>query len=113
LVLRDGTGFLQCVISEPLVFIPFNNSQLKINLKRVLELTRETSIEIHGSIGVPPPPNEAPGGFELKVEYLEIIGRAPIDLEELVNKESNVDQLFNQRHIVHRGKHTSDVMKLR
>ncbi|HVD61856.1 MAG TPA: OB-fold nucleic acid binding domain-containing protein, partial [Gemmatimonadaceae bacterium] len=67
-VLRDGTGTLQCVL-------------VKVSLapevwERYAQLTQETTIEVTGEVR---PDKRAPGGFELGVTDLTIMGSSPID----------------------------------
>jgi asparaginyl-tRNA synthetase len=102
IVLRDGTGFLQCILTGNL-----------IKTINAVELRRETSICISGKLVKPPSDKIVPGGFELQSDYWQLIGKSPKELEDLVNKESNVDTLFDQRHIVLRGKKASSIMKMR
>src|SRR6266540_1667503 len=62
-VVRDGTGYLQAVISKkdvsPEVWVAF------------AKLTHETSLEVRGSVR---PDARAPGGVELQTADLKIIG---------------------------------------
>lgn len=100
--LRDGTGFLQCILANKLA-----HPSLAENLRR------ECSLSIVGTLTKPPPEKHVPGGFELQADYWELVGTSSPDLENLINVESNVDQLLDQRHIALRGTKTSNILKLR
>eukprot|EP01116_Phalansterium_solitarium_P001780 TRINITY_DN115_c0_g2_i1.p1 TRINITY_DN115_c0_g2~~TRINITY_DN115_c0_g2_i1.p1 ORF type:complete len:657 (+),score=288.38 TRINITY_DN115_c0_g2_i1:139-2109(+) len=98
--IRDGTGFAQSLLAE--------------GLSSVAEsLTRETSVMVYGTLQKPPGKNFAPGGLELHAAHVAIVGESPLELENVINPESSVDLLLDQRHLVLRGKHASSVMKLR
>jgi len=104
--LRDGTGFLQCVLAGK----KLAHASLAETLKR------ESSMCIVGTLTRPPPEKHVPKGFEpleLTADYWELVGASSIDLENLINVESNVDQLLDQRHIALRGTRTSSILKLR
>ncbi|GAM17593.1 hypothetical protein SAMD00019534_007680 [Acytostelium subglobosum LB1] len=100
--LRDGTGFLQCVLAENL-----------IHPSIVDDLKREATVALYGKLTVPPPDKHCPNGVELQVDYWQLIGPSNVDLEGIINTESNVDQMLDQRHIVLRGTRASSIMKLR
>ncbi|GAB6031206.1 Asparagine--tRNA ligase, cytoplasmic [Chamberlinius hualienensis] len=88
IVIRDGTGFLQCVLSD-LLCQTYNS----------LLLATESS---------------APGGHEMKVDYWELIGTAPAGgAESLLNEEAHVDVQLDNRHIMIRGENTAKILKLR
>eukprot|EP01113_Clastostelium_recurvatum_P013689 TRINITY_DN1730_c0_g1_i2.p1 TRINITY_DN1730_c0_g1~~TRINITY_DN1730_c0_g1_i2.p1 ORF type:complete len:651 (+),score=200.23 TRINITY_DN1730_c0_g1_i2:79-2031(+) len=99
--LRDGTGFLQCVLAGKVA------SPVEAHLKR------ESSVRVTGTLTLPPPEKHVPGRFELQVDFWQVVGPSDADFEEKINTESDVDQLFDQRHIVLRGTHASTLMKLR
>ena len=85
-VLRDGTGVCQTV---------FVKSQLAADVwARFAELTTETSVEITGEARAEP---RAPGGFEIGVTQLTIIGPSPSDYP-IQPKEHGVDFLLDNRH---------------
>lgn len=100
--LRDGTGFLQCVLTGKLAHPSI-----------VEQLRREASVSIYGTLTRPPPEKHVPGDFELQADFWELVGASSVDLENIINEESNVDQLFDQRHITLRGTRTSTILKLR
>ncbi len=86
-VLRDGTGFAQAV---------FVKNQLPPALwERFSQLTLETSVAITGEVRAEP---RAPGGYELGVTDLEIVGASPGDYP-IQPKEHGIDFLLDHRHL--------------
>ncbi len=85
-VVRDGTGYLQAVISKkdvvPEVWDAFG------------KLTQETSLEVTGSVRADA---RAPGGVELQTSDLKIIG--PSSDFPITPKEHGIAYLFEHRHL--------------
>ncbi|CAK7891405.1 asparagine--tRNA ligase, cytoplasmic [[Candida] anglica] len=103
--LRDGTGFIQCILTGDLAKCRATN-----------ELTLESTVAIRGVINKLPDGKSAPGGVELKVDYYEVIGLAPSGDEAFTNKvQENADPslLLDQRHLTLRGETLSAVIKVR
>ena len=86
IVMRDGSGILQCVLVK--ASIPPEAWE------RFAELTQETTIEVTGEVR---PDKRAPGGFELGVTDLAIMGPSPIDYP-IQPKEHGIDFLLDNRH---------------
>ena len=86
IVMRDGSGVLQCVLVK--ASIPPEAWE------RFAELTQETTIEVTGEVR---PDKRAPGGFELGVTDLAIMGPSPIDYP-IQPKEHGIDFLLDNRH---------------
>ena len=85
-VIRDGTGTCQTV---------FVKNQLPPDAwERFSQLTTETSVAIEGEARAEP---RAPGGFEIGVTSLAIIGPSPIDYP-IQPKEHGIDFLLDNRH---------------
>ncbi|MDQ2665947.1 MAG: asparagine--tRNA ligase [Gemmatimonadota bacterium] len=85
-VLRDGTGICQTV---------FVKNQLAPDVwERFGHLTTETSVAVTGDVRAEP---RSPGGFEMGVTHLEIIGTSPIDYP-IQPKEHGIDFLLDNRH---------------
>lgn len=85
-VLRDGTGVCQTV---------FVKNQLAPEIwERFAELTTETSVAVTGEARAEP---RAPGGFEIGVTGLTIIGTSGTDYP-IQPKEHGVDFLLDNRH---------------
>ncbi|CCC67460.1 hypothetical protein NCAS_0A09020 [Naumovozyma castellii] len=105
LVLRDGTGFLQCVLTGDLALA-----------KQTLDITLETTVTLYGTIIKVPEGKTAPGDVELVVDYYEVVGQAPSGEEAFTNKiaeDSDPSLLLDQRHLALRGETLSGVMKVR
>ncbi|KRX97784.1 Asparagine--tRNA ligase, cytoplasmic [Trichinella pseudospiralis] len=103
IVLRDGTGFLQCVLSGAMC-----------QIYDALILATESSISITGILNDLPAGKEAPGGCELQADFWTLIGRSPPGgVEAVLNEESHPDVQLEQRHIALRGEHMTKLMRLR
>ncbi|XP_073476381.1 asparagine--tRNA ligase, cytoplasmic isoform X1 [Aquarana catesbeiana] len=102
-VLRDGTGYLQCVLSDKLCQC-YNG----------LVLSTESTIAVYGTLNLVPEGKQAPGGHELACDYWELIGLAPAGgADNLLNEESDVDVQLNNRHMMLRGENMSKIFKVR
>ena len=57
---------------------------------------------------------QAPGGHELICDYWEVVGFAPAGgADNLLNEESNVDVLLDNRHMMIRGENQAKILKMR
>ena len=100
LVIRDGTGFIQCIVD--------NNSVTDDIYNLSKTLTIETSIEISGKIVE----NEREDdGIELQVSDLKLITLA--EEYPISNKEHGVSFLMEKRHLWLRSKKQWAIMKVR
>lgn len=86
-VIRDGSGTLQCVLVK--------NAVPAQAWERFAQLTVETSVAVTGSVRAEP---RAPGGYELSVSDLEIVGPSPVDYP-IQPKEHGIDFLLDHRHL--------------
>lgn len=105
LVLRDGTGFLQCVLTGKLA-----------QTYDALTLTIESTVQLTGKIVALPEGKSAPDGHELQVDWWSIVGKAPGESESFTNQiseDSGPDTLADRRHLVLRGETASSVLKVR
>jgi len=103
LVIRDGTDYLQCVLSGELC-----------QTYDAIMLTTEATVCLYGVIKVVPEGKEAPGGHELDVDYWELVGGAPAGgADNILNEASHPDVQLDNRHIMLRGENTSKVLKMR
>ncbi|HKP29612.1 MAG TPA: asparagine--tRNA ligase [Gemmatimonadales bacterium] len=99
-VLRDGTAYLQCVLVK---------SQVSPETwDRFGALTQETSLTVSGEIRVEP---RAPGGVEMGVTSLEIIGESPEF--PISPKEHGTAFLFEHRHLWLRSRRQVAILKVR
>lgn len=100
LVLRDGSGYLQCV------YFKGNVSEDVFNLAD--RIGQESSIEVTGKVKVEP---RAPGGFELDAVNLHLISEAhdyPI-----TPKDHGIEFLMDNRHLWLRSSKQVAIMKIR
>ena len=87
IVVRDGTGLMQCVMVK---------SALAPDVwERFATLTLETSVAVSGEIRLDA---RAPGGVEMGVRDLQVVGPSPLDYP-IQPKEHGVDYLLDNRHL--------------
>ena len=100
LMLRDGFGIIQCIISKSDIGDD--------SFKQFKKLTQESSLSIVGNVVE----NErAPGGFEIivsKIELLQLSNDYPIS-----PKEHGTDFLMNHRHLWLRSKRQHAILRIR
>lgn len=100
-VLRDGSGICQLV---------FVKSQLASEAwERFGALTLETSVEVSGEARQEP---RAPGGSELLVASVTVVGSSPSDYP-IQPKEHGVDFLLNHRHFWLRSPRQAAILRVR
>ncbi|HEU4640921.1 MAG TPA: asparagine--tRNA ligase [Gemmatimonadaceae bacterium] len=100
-VLRDGTGIVQAVLVK---------SALPENVwDRFGELTQETSVAVTGEVRAD---ERAPGGYELAVTDLRIIGTSPLDYP-IQPKEHGIDFLLDNRHFWLRSNRQRAIARVR
>jgi asparaginyl-tRNA synthetase len=100
LVLRDGSGYLQCV------YFKGNVSEDVFNMAD--RIGQESSIEVTGKVKVE---SRAPGGFELDATGLRLISEAhdyPI-----TPKDHGIEFLMDNRHLWLRSSKQVAIMKIR
>jgi asparaginyl-tRNA synthetase len=100
-VVRDGTGTVQCVIVKSAV-----DSD---TWDRYATLTQETSVAVTGTVRAEP---RAPGGYELGVSGLDVLGTSPIDYP-IQPKEHGVDFLMDRRHLWLRSPRQAAILRIR
>lgn len=87
-VLRDGYGHLQCVLTGS-----------QCHTYHALTLTAESSIAIYGVIKEVPEGKQTPGGHELICDYWELLGASPGG-DEAFNNKLNIVKLILPRNQV-------------
>lgn len=102
-VLRDGTGFLQCVMSDKLC-----------QCYAAVLLSTESSVAVYGNVQPVPDGKAAPGGHELVCDFWELVGSAPAGgADNLLNEESSVEVQLDHRHMLLRGETLARLLRLR
>jgi len=100
LTIRDGSGFIQGVMSKAAVD--------EGTFRTADHLTQETSIIVSGAVRADA---RAPGGFELDLATLEVVG--PSADYPITPKEHGVDFLMDRRHLWIRSERQSAVLRVR
>ncbi len=100
LVVRDGTGFIQGVMSKQ--GVPEDV------FTRADHLSQETSLVIHGTVRAD---TRAPGGYEIDVTGLEIVGESQD--YPITPKEHGVDYLMDRRHLWIRAQRQNAILRVR
>ncbi len=101
IVMRDGSGTLQCVLVK---------SSLPAEAwERFAALTHETTIEVAGEVRAD---DRSPGGVELGVTGLEVLGESPIDYP-IQPKEHGIDFLLDHRHLWLRASRQKAIARIR
>jgi asparaginyl-tRNA synthetase len=100
-VIRDGSGVLQSVLVK--------SSVSPESWERFGQLTQETSVEMTGEVRED---TRAPGGYELGVDELRVLGPSPIDYP-IQPKEHGVDFLLDNRHFWIRSPRQAAILRVR
>ncbi len=100
LILRDGSGYLQCVV--------FRDGVSPDVFELTKELTQECSFEVTGTVRLE---ERAMGGVELDVTGLKKL--APSVDYPITPKEHGVEFLIDHRHLWLRSKKTAAILKIR
>ncbi|KAI8988759.1 hypothetical protein BDB01DRAFT_848884 [Pilobolus umbonatus] len=104
-ILRDGSGYLQCVLTGKLC-----------HAYDAVTLSIESTITIWGVINELPAGKTAPGNHELVADYYEVVGKAPSGDDAFTNKvtpDADPYYLLDNRHLVIRGETASAVLRAR
>jgi asparaginyl-tRNA synthetase len=89
LLVRDGTGFVQCVA--------FKNDLPAEQFEQIMRISQESSVIITGSVRADKRAPGIPGGFELGVKNLQIVQIANEDYP-MALKEHGPDFALDNRH---------------
>ncbi|HKD16909.1 MAG TPA: asparagine--tRNA ligase [Thermoanaerobaculia bacterium] len=100
LIVRDGTGYLQCVV--PRADVPPEVWEA------AEKATQESSLSVTGLVRQD---SRAPGGYEMTASAVEILGASPE--YPITPKEHGVDFLMNLRHLWMRSSQQHAVLKVR
>jgi len=100
LLVRDGSGVMQAVVAKQDVSPPI--------FAAAAELTQESSLIVRGVVRVDP---RAPGGHELIVRDLQIVGLAKP--YPITPKEHGVEFLMDHRHLWLRSRRQHALMRIR
>eukprot|EP01135_Chromosphaera_perkinsii_P009229 Nk52_evm1s1685 gene=Nk52_evmTU1s1685 len=101
ITLRDGTGFLQCVLNDNLC-----------KTYEAVTLSTESTITVYGTLKGVKAGQSAPGGHELIADYWELVAPAPAGgLDNAFNSESHVEVLLDNRHLVVRTEDLANVIE--
>ena len=100
LILRDGSGFIQGVMSKAAV-----GDEL---FKAADHLSQETSLIVTGTARAD---KRAPSGYEIDVKNLEVV--APAHDFPITPKEHGVDYLLDRRHLWIRSERQQAILRIR
>ena len=100
LILRDGTGFVQCVVSKEAVD--------EESWTAADEVSQESAIEVRGTVSAD---ERAPGGYELQVEAVDMIDES--EDYPITPKDHGVGFLMDRRHLWLRSESQWAVMRVR
>ena len=100
LTLRDGTGFIQCVMVKTQVGDDV--------FTRADHLAQESAIVVEGSVRAD---TRAPGGYEMDVQNLEVVSESK-DFP-ITPKEHGIDYLLDRRHLWIRSQRQAAILRVR
>jgi len=100
-VVRDGQGILQCVLVKAEVAPTI--------WERFADLTVETSVRLTGVVRADA---RAPGGHELALRDVTVLGESPLDYP-IQPKEHGIDFLLDHRHLWLRSTRQAAILRIR
>src|SRR4029450_6095853 len=100
LIIRDGTGFIQAVMSKAAV-----GDEM---FKAADDLSQETSLIVTGTVRAD---TRAPSGYEIDVKRVEIVGGSQD--YPVTPKEHGVDYLLDRRHLWIRTERQQAILRVR
>ncbi|MBM3324016.1 asparagine--tRNA ligase, partial [candidate division WOR-3 bacterium] len=100
ILLRDGTGVIQCVFLK--------NQVREAAFELADKLTQESSVEVKGTVREE---KRAPGGYELTATDLKLIQLA--EPYPITPKEHGIEFLMSQRHLWLRSRRQAAVLRIR
>jgi len=100
LIVRDGTGFCQCVVDEAKLSTEF--------FEMAASLTMESSLKVQGKVVKD---ERQVGGYEIQVSNIEVLQIA--EDYPIAKKEHGVDFLMDNRHLWLRSRRQWAIMRIR
>jgi asparaginyl-tRNA synthetase len=100
LQLRDGSGFIQAVVSKAAVG--------EATFAAADHLSQESAVIVHGTVRAD---TRAPGGYEIDATGLEVV--SPAHDYPITPKEHGVDYLLDRRHLWIRSARQQSVLRIR
>lgn len=100
LVLRDGTGYCQCIF--------FRGECEDQSFEDFAKLTQESSLKVTGVVKAEP---RSPGGYEISARKLEIVSIC--NDYPITPKEHGTDFLMSNRHLWLRSKNQHAILRIR
>jgi asparaginyl-tRNA synthetase len=100
LTVRDGTGFIQCVMSKKAVGDDV--------FQTADHLSQESAVVVHGSVRADA---RAPGGYEIDVSGFELVAES--HNYPITPKEHGVDYLLDRRHLWIRSARQQAILRVR
>ncbi len=100
LILRDGTGLCQCVLSA--------DSVSEADWESAHTLTQESSFTVTGAVRAD---ERAPGGYEMDVRTLSVVHVA--EEYPITPKEHSIDFLAPRRHLWIRSRRQAAILRIR
>ena len=100
LIVRDGTGFIQAVMSKAAVGDEA--------FRQADHLSQETSLSVTGTVRAD---KRAKGGYEIDVQQIEV--HAPAHEYPITPKEHGVDYLMDRRHLWIRSERQVAILRIR
>ncbi len=101
LILRDGTGFVQCTMKKDKVGEKTFTDVEKLSIQSVIELEGNAKAD-----------KRAPGGYEVSVEKSKILSEAQGDFP-ITKKSHGLKFLLDNRHVSLRGQKLNAIMSVR
>ena len=100
LIIRDGTGFLQCTAKK---------DQLGEKFSEIEALPLESTVEVEGEVTRDP---RAPRGYELRITNLQVLQRSHEDFP-ITKKYHGPEFLLDNRHFWIRSKKMQTILRVR
>ncbi len=101
LLIRDGTGVIQCTVKKDKVG--------EENFEMTEKLTLESSLEVFGAVREDP---RAPGGYEIQVEKVNVVHLAEDDFP-IAKKYHGPEFLLDNRHLWIRSQKMQRILRVR